>query len=169
MEQVVLVDVTGTPIGVEERLTAHREGHLHLAISAFVFDDTGRVLLQRRAPTKELFSGRWANTCCTHPRPGEGVVEAAERRLREELGLEVALTDVGSFTYEANDPDSGLTEHEFDHVLVGVTDQEPTPNPAEVDGLRWVNLDELRVVANEPQYAPWLGPALRELPDLEQD
>mgnify|MGYP000919705071 CR=1 FL=1 len=82
----------------------------------FVFDSQGRILLQRRADTKYHFGGLWTNSCCGHPRPGEPVATAASRRLREEMGIDVVLEAVASFIYRASDPESGLTEHELDHV-----------------------------------------------------
>ncbi len=88
-EQVVIVDADDTPTGVMDKLAAHRNGGaLHRAVSACLVDDRGRVLLQRRALAKYHFAGRWSNTCCTHPRPGEEPGVAIARRLGEELGVE---------------------------------------------------------------------------------
>jgi len=90
------------------------------------------------------------------------VVAAGVRRLVEEMGLRVPLGDVGTFLYRAEDPASGLVEHELDHVLVGGHDGDPTPDPAEVDGWRWVSIDALAadVTARPERYTPWLSPAL---------
>lgn len=162
-DRVVLVDTTGAVIGEADKLEAHRDGgELHLAFSVFVFDSDGRVLLQRRAPGKYHFAGRWTNTCCSHPMPGEGVVEAGVRRLDEEMGITTALTDVGSFIYRADDAASGLTEHELDHVLIGEYNTDPVPNPDEADAWRWVPLTELAedLDANPDRYTPWLASAL---------
>ena len=167
LARVLLVDDTDSQLDPAERLEAHRRGLLHRAASVFVFNGAGELLLQRRASSKAAFSGKWANTCCTHARPGEAIVETGERRLREEMGLEVALTHVGSFIYVARDPVSRLIEHEFDHVLVGVTDVEPILDLAEADETRWVDLDVLRRSVDDPEYAPWLGHALRSFPDLD--
>ncbi len=161
--RVVLVDTAGRVIGEADKLEAHRDGgQLHLAFSVFVFDDSGRVLIQRRAPGKYHFGGRWTNTCCSHPMPGEGVVAAGERRLQEEMGITVALTDIGSFIYRAEDAASGLTEHELDHVLIGEHNDDPNPNPDEADAWRWVPFAELLedLAAHPERYTPWLAPAL---------
>lgn len=163
LELVVLVDAAGTPIGAAEKLSAHQPpGRLHAAFSVFLFDPDGRVLLQRRADAKHHFAGRWSNACCSHPRPGEELLAAGRRRLGEELGLDAALTAAGRFTYRAADPVSGLVEHELDHVLVGVTEDDPSPDPDEVGD--WARVDLLSLhsrLGREPdRFTPWLAPAL---------
>src|SRR3989338_5068869 len=98
-ESVVLVDESDKPVGQAEKLEAHRLGLLHRAFSVFVFDPQGELLLQQRAASKYHAAGLWANTCCGHPRPGEDLVAAAHRRLREELGLSCRLSRAGQLTY----------------------------------------------------------------------
>ena len=145
------------------KLDAHASpGVLHRAFSVFLFDRRGRLLLQRRSEQKHHFRGRWSNTCCSHPRPGETVAAGATRRLREELGISASVREVGSFTYRAADPDSGLVEVEFDHVLVGRHDGGADPDPAEVGEVRWVALADLRrqLLADREAFTPWLPLAL---------
>jgi isopentenyl-diphosphate delta-isomerase len=168
-EQVVLVDQDDVAVGEMEKLAAHSgDGHLHRAISVFVFGSDGRLLLQRRARDKHHFRGLWANTACSHPRPGETVIEAGERRLREEMGLTVDLRELGSFVYRAVDPDSGLVEHEFDHVLVGISDDDPRPDLREADAWDRVDPAELagRLAVDERGFVPWLRPAFEAVPAL---
>lgn len=163
MELVILVDETDEPLGTEEKLAAHQPpGQLHRALSVFLFDPSGRLLLQQRAPAKHHFRERWSNTCCTHPRPGENVLEAGRRRLHEEMGVSVDLASAGTFTYKAVDVESGLVEHEVDHVLVGRFEGEPDPEAAEVQSWEWIDLAALRrSLINHPErYTPWLSPAL---------
>lgn len=162
---VELVDGDGRPVGECPVDEAHAPpGRLHRAFSVLLFDGDGRVLLQRRALTKSRFAGRWTNTCCSHPAPGEDLVESARRRLREELGLEVGeLREVGRFVYRAADPGSDTVEHEFDHVLVGECSGEPAAAPGEVDSWRWMGVDELRsALRDAPElHSPWLPGVLR--------
>src|SRR3972149_2428433 len=101
-DEVVLVDERDAPTGTADKLAAHRSGALHRALSVFVFDGSGRLLLQRRAADKYPSGGLWANTCCSHPRPGEDVTVAAHRRLREEMGFDCELSPAGSFVYPAS-------------------------------------------------------------------
>jgi isopentenyl-diphosphate Delta-isomerase len=165
-ESVVLLDADGNETGRMDKLAAHQgAGHLHRAFSVFLVDGAGRLLLQRRAATKHHFRSLWSNSCCSHPRPGEGLEDAGVRRVHEELGVELdpsALTDVGSFVYRAEDPASGLVEHEWDHVLVGRFDGTPAPRHDEVEDWRWVGRaaldDEL---AQHPEaFTPWFALAL---------
>lgn len=141
-EEVILVDGNDQALGTMGKLEAHRTASLHRAFSVFLFDDRGRTLLQQRAEVKYHSPGLWSNTCCGHPRPGESVVEAAERRLFEEMGLRTPLVEVGRFTYKA-ELGNGLTEHELDHVLVGLTNEDPDPDPQEAKAWRWSERTEL--------------------------
>lgn len=168
-ELVVLVDDAGSDVGEAEKLAAHRDGgRLHRAFSLFLVDGRGRVLLQRRSPAKHHFRGLWSNSCCSHPRPGEDVAQAAARRADQELGVSIdpaGVREVGTFTYRAEDPASGLVEHEWDHVLVARFDGDADPDPAEVDAWRWATADEVdAALAAEPAaYTPWFAPALAVL------
>ncbi len=163
VEEVILVDESDRAIGFAEKIQAHLDGgKLHRAFSIFIFDSRGRMLLQKRAAAKYHFGGLWTNACCGHPRRGEEVAEAAHRRLGEELGIEIELAEVHSFVYEATDAKSGLTEREYDHVLVGRFDGNAVPNPDEIDELKWVEVAELQddVLANASRYTPWFAEAI---------
>ena len=161
MEEVILVDLDDRELGRCEKLKAHEQSLLHRAFSVFLFRGNA-VLLQKRARIKYHCGGLWTNTCCSHPHMGESVLEAARRRLREELGINCPeLQEVSSFVYRY--PFSnGLTEYEFDHILVGEYDGTWSQNPDEVDDVRWVDLDELKsdLIQNAEQYTPWFITAL---------
>ena len=162
-ERVVLVDENDRALGSAGKLAAHRDGgRLHRAFSVFLFDEAGRMLLQRRAAAKYHFPGYWTNACCGHPRPGEALLDAARRRVREELGVDVELRPLFAFVYEARDAASGLTEREYDHVLVGRLATEPTPAPEEIESLAWWEPAALQrdVDANPRAYTPWFVEAL---------
>lgn len=160
---VELVDEAGRAIGVCRVDEAHRQpGRLHRAFSVLLLDASGRLLLQQRAAAKTRFPLRWANSCCGHPAPGQSVLAAANDRLREELGIgPVALTEVGVYTYRAEDPATGRVEFEYDHVLRGdlPADQTLRPDPDEVAALRWISLADLRAEldTNPDAFAPWLA------------
>lgn len=166
---VELVDTEGNAVGTCSVAEAHTPpGRLHRAFSVLLFDTGGRVLLQRRALTKSRFAGRWTNTCCSHPAPGEDVIEAARRRLAQELGLRVGaggLHEVGRFVYRAADPDGGAVEHELDHVLVGDCPDrvEFSPDASEVHEVRWMAPGEVREqLSRSPEsHSPWLSGVLR--------
>lgn len=158
MEKVILVDKQDNEIGTEEKMKAHSNGgQLHRAISVFLFNDKGETLLQQRASTKYHSKAKWANTCCSHPRPGEANEAAAERRLVEEMGIKAKLEERFVFPYRA-DVGSGLTEQEYDHIFFGRYNGEPKPNKDEVQGWRWVSIKEFsRWVKEKPEdFAAWV-------------
>lgn len=155
--RVVLVDENDAPLGAMEKMEAHRNGgRLHRAFSVIGFSPRGEILLQRRAATKYHSQSLWTNTCCSHPAPGETTLEAAHRRLREEMGFDVPLQEVFSFVYRA-ELDTGLTEYEYDHVLVGEFSGEPLCNPQEVDDWRWISPEALKadMEASPQKYSAW--------------
>lgn len=160
----MLVDEADRQVGTLEKLEAHRRGALHRAISVFVFHTDGRIMLQRRATGKYHSAGLWSNACCSHPRPGEETHAAAARRLYEEMRLSCPLRHVHAFTYRVSFP-NGLTEHEYDHVFVGVTDRDPAPDPQEADAWKWVAAAELQAgLAQYPErYTYWLRVALNDV------
>jgi isopentenyl-diphosphate Delta-isomerase len=156
MEQVILVDEQDNETGVMEKLRAHVEGRLHRAISVFVFNTKGELLLQQRASGKYHSANLWTNTCCSHPRPGEAVQDAAIRRLYEEMGLTCALKEAFSFVYKAK-LENNLTEYEFDHVFKGITDELPAPDDTEVASWKYIDRDVLiEDIERQPgKYTEW--------------
>jgi isopentenyl-diphosphate delta-isomerase len=155
-DRVVLVDENDAEVGTLEKQRAHTEGRLHRALSVFVVNSRGEMLLQRRAPAKYHSGGLWTNACCSHPRPGEPVHQAARRRLREEMGIDCALESAFEFTYRAP-VGAGLVEHEYDHVFLARYDGDPRPAADEVDGWRWAPVAELEdELARAPErFTPW--------------
>ncbi len=162
-ERVVVVDETGRAIGEAGKLQVHRDATLHRAFSVFIFDGRGRFLLQRRALEKYHSGGLWSNTCCSHPRPDEAVETAARRRLVEEMGILcdlVPLFETSYFTPVSN----GLFENEYVHVLAGLREGGPSPNPAEVMDSKWMEIDELQSsIDRQPDaYSVWFRKYWRE-------
>ena len=157
MEKLILVDEGDAVIGEMEKLEAHQKGLLHRAFSVFIFNRKGETLLQKRAHSKYHSAGLWSNACCGHPRPGETTLDAAERRLNEEMGIKCQLTETGAFTYKVN-LDHSLVENEVDHVFVGFYEGLIDPNPEEVQDYRWESLNTLssNVHNNPHEYSEWL-------------
>ena len=133
-EKVILVNNNDTPIGLMEKMEAHEKALLHRAFSVFVFNKNDELMLQQRALSKYHSPGLWTNTCCSHPRVDEPVIDAGRRRLMEEMGFDCEIEKIFDFIYKA-ELDQGLTEHEFDHVLFGRYNENPEINPKEVK--RW--------------------------------
>ncbi|MCT8340114.1 isopentenyl-diphosphate Delta-isomerase [Flavobacteriaceae bacterium TK19130] len=155
-ELVVLVNEKDEKIGLMPKMEAHEKALLHRAFSVFVFNDKGELMLQQRAHSKYHSPGLWTNTCCSHQRDGETNIEAGKRRLQEEMGFSVPLKESISFIYKAPF-DNGLTEHEYDHILIGTFEDEPDLNPAEVAAWKWMSLSEIKgdMERNPDRYTAW--------------
>ena len=139
-EKVILVDKNDNQVGLMPKLEAHEKGVLHRAFSIFIFNSKYELLLQKRASSKYHSGGLWTNTCCSHPREGEDTLDAANRRLDEEMGIKTSLRKVYDFIYKA-ELDNQLTEHEFDHVFYGVCDNDPILNKDEAEDFKWVDME----------------------------
>lgn len=155
-ELVVLVDENDRQVGVKEKLAAHLASDLHRAVSVFLFNRQGEMLLQQRALSKYHSGGLWTNACCSHPRPGESPLAAASRRLTEEMGIQCELKKRFDFVYQVV-LDKSLSEHEFDHVFVGDFDGKPNLNPLEAMDWKWISMDDLRndLLASPGKYTAW--------------
>ncbi|SRR5258707_2522677 len=156
-DQLILVNGNDEEVGAGDKLKIHRDGLLHRAFSIFIINSREELLLQRRALDKYHSPGLWSNTCCGHPRRGERVMVAARRRLNAEMGLDCQLTEVGHFIYRQN-VTGGLIEHEFDHLLIGRSELDPTLNLDEAIDWKRTNFDVLKKeITNRPgDFTCWL-------------
>jgi len=163
-QQVVLVDKHNRRIGVEEKIKAHKEGKLHRAFSIFIFNSKGELLIQQRAKTKYHSGGLWSNTVCSHPKPNETYLQAAHRRLKEEMGFNCKLKKLFCFIYNTSFQ-NGLIENEYDCVLIGKFDGNPKPNPKEVMNYKWILIKELKqdIKKNPNKYTIWLKLVLKRI------
>lgn len=155
-EQVILVNESDEEIGFMEKMEAHEKALLHRAFSVFVFNGTGEMLLQQRASDKYHSANLWTNTCCSHPRPGETVAQAADRRLMEEMGFRTPLKKAFDFVYKAPF-ENGLTEYEFDHVFIGTYEGVIEPNPLEVQAHAFRSFEaiETMIQTRPEQFTSW--------------
>ncbi|ANJ29054.1 isopentenyl-diphosphate delta-isomerase [Agromyces aureus] len=159
VEEVVLLDVAGSPIGTFDKALVHGpDTPLHLAFSCYGFDQDGRMLLTRRSLAKRTWPGVWTNACCGHPLPGEDPVDAVARRVRTELGVEprdvrLVLPD---FRYRAVDA-SGVVEHEVCPVYLAELSTDLAPDPAEVVSWEWIAPSDFLTAAETAPFllSPW--------------
>lgn len=168
---VILVDEADREIGTMEKIKAHQMGLLHRAFSIFLFDNQHRMLLQRRGLDKYHSGGLWSNACCSHPYPGESILEAAARRLREELGANCPVGELFSFIYKA-EVENNLVEYEYDHVLYGYYSGGIHINKFEVEEVKYIDCHTLTDwIRQKPyQFTPWFKlavPKILNLLDLE--
>ncbi len=163
-QHVILVDKNNRKIGVEEKIKAHKEGKLHRAFSIFIFNSEGDLLIQQRAKTKYHSGGLWSNTVCSHPKPDETYLQAAHRRLKEEMGFDCNLKKSFCFIYNTGFQ-NGLIENEYDCVFIGKFDGTPKPNHKEIMDYKWISMKELKqdIIKNPSKYSVWLKIALNKI------
>lgn len=157
-DSLILVDEQDEAIGTLPKIDCHvGDGILHRAFSVFLFNNEGEVLLQQRSPEKMLWGGYWSNSCCSHPRSGESVEDAAKRRIMEELGVSSELNFLYKFLYHARFGDVGC-EHEYCWVFAGRYDGNPVVNRDEITDWRHLSPSALseEMAANEDRFTPWL-------------
>lgn len=164
MENVILVDEHDVATGIMEKMEAHQKARLHRAFSVFIFNRQKEMLLQQRALTKYHSAGLWTNSCCSHPRPGEDTEAAALRRLQEEMGFTTPVHKAFDFVYQASF-ENGLTEYEFDHVLVGYYDGPIIPDENEVSSFAYKPMQEIqKLLETDPQlFTVWFRIAFPKL------
>ena len=155
-EQVILVNQDNEQIGTMPKMEAHEKAVLHRAFSVFIVNDNGDIMLQQRAASKFHSPLLWTNTCCSHQRVGESNIEAGKRRLQVEMGFQAELKELFSFIYKAPF-DNGLTEHEYDHVMLGNFNSEPNINPDEVEAWKWMSPEAVKedISKNPNDYTAW--------------
>jgi isopentenyl-diphosphate Delta-isomerase len=155
-KNVILVNENDEVTGSMEKLEAHKKGMLHRAFSIFVFNRRGEMLLQQRANNKYHSGGLWTNACCSHPQPGEEMGEAAQKRLKEEMGFEVPVIKIFDFVYKT-EFDNGLTEYEFDHVFVGEYEGTVNYDKEEVMNACYKSMREVAdsLKSHPEQYTAW--------------
>jgi isopentenyl-diphosphate Delta-isomerase len=158
MTDVILVDEHDRQTGIAEKIKAHSDGGIrHRAISIFIFNKDGELMMQQRAGEKYHAKSQWANTCDGHPLPGEEVIDCAHRKLKQEMGFDCEMQDVFSFKYQTP-AGSGLFENELDHIIFGRYDGTPSVNPDEASDWKWVRMEALGDwIRKDPEsYVPWL-------------
>ena len=155
-EQVILVNDKDEAIGLMPKMEAHEKALLHRAFSVFVLNENNEIMLQQRAAEKYHSPLLWTNTTCSHQRDGESNIAAGTRRLQEEMGFTTPLKELFSFIYKAPF-DNGLTEHEFDHVMIGYYNDAPQINPEEAESWKWMAIEDVKddMQANPDTYTVW--------------
>ncbi|MBK78513.1 MAG: isopentenyl-diphosphate delta-isomerase [Flavobacteriaceae bacterium] len=155
-EMLILVDENDNQIGTMGKMEVHRKGLLHRAFSVFIINKKNELLLQQRAFSKYHSPGLWTNTCCSHQNEGETSIQAAKRRLNQEMGISTSLEFLFSFIYRA-EFENGLIEHEFDHVIIGRSNQDPKIDKNEAESWKWVSVDLILkdLEINQDKYTVW--------------
>ena len=148
-ERIDCFDANMNPIGVFDRLTAHREGLWHRTVHIWLVNrsDGGSLLFQHRSETVVSYPGALDVSVAGHLLAGE-TPEQAFREIREELGIDVppaSLVPLGTRT-EASDLPDGQRNRERQLVYLAETTVLPAdcrPDPSEVQGVYQIALLDL--------------------------
>ncbi|ECC3466080.1 isopentenyl-diphosphate Delta-isomerase [Salmonella enterica subsp. enterica] len=156
MDKLILIDRNDNIIGSFGKTLTHKKGILHRAVSVYIINSEGKILLQQRAKNKYHSGGLWSNTCCTHPRPGEEIMSAAKRRLKEEMGIECNLLSLFPLYYNV-DVGNGFREHEITHVFYGVCSDIPVLNPEEAASFSYTSPDNIihEIKKHPEKFTEW--------------
>jgi len=161
-----IFDDRGYPCGLVPRHEVHRQGLWHRSADVWVFGRDGRLLLQRRAENKDLFSGCWDYSVGEHLRAKESYLAGARRGLREELGIfDCELEIVGGLRRVCTHcPDRRIDDRELAQSFFVIHDGPVHPDQAEVAEVRWMAPAAVaRWMALEPTaFTPWFRQAARE-------
>ena len=154
--EIILVDENDQEIWFWEKMNVHKWWFLHRAISVIILTQKWEMLLQQRAMWKYHCPWLRSNATCTHPFPNESNLDAAHRRLQEEMWFDTDLEEIFEFHYTAHF-DNWLTENEYDHVFLWYYDGGIFPNPEEAHGYKWIWLEELKndIKKNSDVFTPW--------------
>ena len=156
-DQLIWVDLFDREIGSGEKLETHRKNQLHRAFSVYLVHD-GKMLIQQRAMGKYHSAGLWANACCSHPRLGETLADAVQKRLEEELGIPKFTCEPKElFSFNYFSQYDGLSEYEIDHVFLADYQGEIQTDPDEIMNVRWISFEDLqREMETSPEnFSTW--------------
>jgi isopentenyl-diphosphate Delta-isomerase len=174
-EQIVFVDEDGKPTGeTGPKLASHTaDTKLHLAFSCYILKRSDQqFLVTQRALSKKVWPGVWTNSVCGHPAPGENIEDAIRRRAKDELGidqLEDIICVLPAYRYKTP-PYKGIVENEFCPVFVAYTDQNPKPNPQEVEAYAWMPWADWAAIMEDPEgrdISYWAANQYKQLQYLE--
>lgn len=141
-----LCDALDHTVGSATRGEIHRLGLIHRAIHVFVFNHRGEIFVQLRAISKDRFPGTLDSSAAGHVDLGESYREAAERELKEELGLVCNIREVCKTT--------ACRVTDWEHVVLfdAVTDVAPVPDPDEIQSGRFMSRVDLdRLIQTSPE------------------
>lgn len=93
-EMLPVVEPSGLVVGKAPRVSCHcpdmpaEQRPLHPVVHLHLIDRFGRIALQKRAETKDLYPGLWDTAVGGHVDFGESLQEALFREASEEIGLQ---------------------------------------------------------------------------------
>ena len=127
------------------------EGLYRLVVHVCIFDPEGRMLIQQRQPFKKGWSNMWDITVGGCAVAGDTSQDAAEREVREEIGLELDLQDerpTMTTTFEGGFDDYYVLTRDVDLSSLHLQYEE-------VQTVRWAEKEEILRMIDDGQFIPY--------------
>ena len=139
-ELLEIINREGKVIGIAPRGKVHGNPSLmHRVVHVLVFNKKGNLLLQKRSADKDVAPGKWDTSVGGHVDPGEGLIEAAEREMEEELGIAKCKPQL-LYTYMH----TNSYETELVYTYSCVYEGEILFNKQEIDEVRLWNISDIK-------------------------
>jgi len=154
-EIIDVVDECNNIIGKELKSICHKKGLWHRAASIFVFNKEGRLLIQKRAPNKELLPNCLCSSASGHLEKGDSYEQGAKRELKEELGIGCDLKSIGKFSMQVTYLD-GRKDREHCEIFICNYDGKFDLQKEEVSSVEFLSIDKIKemIAANKDQFTP---------------
>ena len=122
---------------------------LHPVVHLHIIDRYSRIYLQKRPLTKKIQPGKWDTAVGGHVSYGEHLLEALYRESYEELRFnEYNPIAIVSYEFESE------IEKELVNVYAAVGGFELHPDPEELDGGKWWELEEIDANIGKGVFTP---------------
>ncbi len=141
----------------------HKQGLWHRAIIVAVVNDENRILIQKRAKTKEKFPGLWDLSTAGHVPFGQDSVSCAATEIMEELGYmlpkKVGVRDfrfMGSFRNQLPLSETFIENQFYDFFIynLNVHLSDIHIQKDEVEEVRYATIFEIKEMADQGLFHP---------------
>ncbi len=154
---VVVVDQDDKVIGSKDIAQAYNDNDIVRIARCFLVSSKGEVLIQQRSANMHNWPNLWQDSSAGHVDAGEDYDQAADREMREELGITtpVDLQPVGHYFVKEH-LTNGTLRGAFHTVFTAKYDGSTNPDSDEVSALKWVKLSDLdtMLVAESKDFMP---------------
>lgn len=153
MEYLDILDENGNKTGEKDtRENIHKLGLLHSEVAAFIYTDTGEILLQKRKSNKATYAGVWSVTG-GHVLTGENNEAAIIREIKEELNLEIKNEKITFVTtYKSKKVKDDIINNKFFNIYNVEIDESQFKKikiqKEEIEDIKLFSIEEIENILN---------------------